>query len=676
VHRSGAKPGDKAVVFGAGPIGLGAVLGFKAVGVEHVIAVDILPGRLERALAVGADAVINSAEDDVRAQQLQLHGAGADAMGNPRAGTDVYLDAADVPAIIDTVLDCAQLLAALSIPAVYSQPVPVNLGRALSVELNVCMSRGYPSVMSSFTGSSHRVDRALTEPISAGFTCWSDVSCLVAAGRGSIPLPGHGHMLACSSWRNESIRGLWQPSTKVSGRMTELQEHPVAITGYDTSRVPFRVADELLIPAERYYDLGFFKTEQELWLHTWQVACHETEIPRPGDFAEYQILDQPVMLIRQPDGSVRAFYNACRHRGTALACGTGTFRGGQVVCPFHGWRWNLDGSNSYVYSRGVFRPDTVSDSEVNLRPISIGLRYGFVWINFDPDAIPFEDNFRGVENAIDPHCFEKMHITWWHQIEFAANWKIAQEAFFESYHIMQAHPELALFERDENFPALGDYDSNRELGHTWAANFRSAKDVNDPYSGARLNPHMTASPAEQYFAKINAMWQGAQSMTSAHQVRIAEELITAVPPDQFFDEFYKRVYADAAERNVPLPPRTPAMTSHWTVFPNWTGVVSLGCALMYRSRPHPTDPNRSIYDFFALEIPPDGTPVTRPQIAASNAPSWDDLWFVQQDASNIERVQTGIRARAHTVSRLAPKHEEMIVNWHQTLDQWLAKYAS
>ena len=79
VHRSGAKPGDKAVVLGARPIGLGAVLGFKAVGVEHVVAVDIVPDRLERALDIGADAVINSAEDDVKAHLLQLHGTGADA---------------------------------------------------------------------------------------------------------------------------------------------------------------------------------------------------------------------------------------------------------------------------------------------------------------------------------------------------------------------------------------------------------------------------------------------------------------------------------------------------------------------------------------------------------------------------------------------------------------------
>jgi phenylpropionate dioxygenase-like ring-hydroxylating dioxygenase large terminal subunit len=228
----------------------------------------------------------------------------------------------------------------------------------------------------------------------------------------------------------------------------------VKTTEVDTSKVPFRITDDVFIPAERYYDEEFFEAEKQVWLHSWQHACHESEIPNPGDFTEYKILDQSIFLIRQTDGSVKGFYNACRHRGTALACGTGTFRGEQVVCPFHGWRWNLDGSNSYVYAEPGFRPDTVEKSEVDLPEVAVGLKWGFVWVNFDLDAIPFEQNWRGVEDALDPHGFEKMHVTWWHQIEFAATWKVAQEAFFEAYHVMQTHPEMALFLRDEDYNAL------------------------------------------------------------------------------------------------------------------------------------------------------------------------------------------------------------------------------
>jgi hypothetical protein len=264
-----------------------------------------------------------------------------------------------------------------------------------------------------------------------------------------------------------------------------------------------------------------------------------------------------------------------------------------------------------------------------------------------------------------------MHVTWWHQIEFAANWKIAQEAFFEAYHVMQTHPEMALFERDDDYPVNASYLSVPEQGHTWMDTAMNG----DPADIAR-HARPKHSAAEQYMASLTTMWQGAQSMTNERQAEIAEETFQSVPEASFFEEFYKRVYADAAERGVPLPPVTEKMTNHWTAFPNYTGVIALGCSLTYRSRPHPTDPNKCIYDFWGLEIPPDGTPVTRPQIAAEDAPTWDDLWFVQQDASNIERMQTGVRTNGHKVQRLAPELEKMIVNWHQVLDQHIAKYTA
>ncbi|MFC9059393.1 zinc-binding dehydrogenase, partial [Streptomyces sp. NPDC057074] len=89
VNRTAPKPGDQVVVFGAGPIGLGAVIGYKGRGAGHVIVVDILPERLEKALAVGADAVVNPAEEDVAARLLELHGPGGDATGKPRGGTHI-----------------------------------------------------------------------------------------------------------------------------------------------------------------------------------------------------------------------------------------------------------------------------------------------------------------------------------------------------------------------------------------------------------------------------------------------------------------------------------------------------------------------------------------------------------------------------------------------------------
>jgi hypothetical protein len=243
---------------------------------------------------------------------------------------------------------------------------------------------------------------------------------------------------------------------------------------------------------------------------------------------------------------------------------------------------------------------------------------------------------------------------------------------------MQTHAEMACFLRDEDFNALAyAHYSVDPQGHGWA-DPAAPRVFQRPGQGVdryQADPAIK-TPAELFLATQRAMWEGSQAQTNAHYVEIAEELIATLPRphDDFFPQFYQRVHASAAERNVPLPPRTPGTTTHWTMFPNFTGVVMNGCALVYRSRPHPTDPNKCIYDFWGLEIPPAGTPVKRPQIAADDAPTWDDLWFVQQDASNIERIQTGLQTKGQEFVRLGVDVERLIINWHQALDRELSKY--
>ena len=148
VARHGAnqcspKPGDKVVVFGAGPVGLGAALAFKSLGAGHVAVVDILPGRLDKALQIGADAVINSAEEDVVQRLIELHGEG-EAMWPGKAGTDIYLDAAGVPAVVTTALSAAKRRATLGIVAVHKEQVPVDLVNIMSNEITIVGSMGYP----------------------------------------------------------------------------------------------------------------------------------------------------------------------------------------------------------------------------------------------------------------------------------------------------------------------------------------------------------------------------------------------------------------------------------------------------------------------------------------------------------------------------------------------------
>lgn len=146
VNRTGAGPEDKVVVFGAGPIGLGAVLAYRRKGVQHIVVVDILPSRLEKALQVGADAVVNSAEEDVATRLVELHGDGSSAhVRGVRAGTDVYLDAAGAPSVPRTVTSIAKHGATFGVVAVHKEPVEIDFGSVLATELNLVWAMGYPT---------------------------------------------------------------------------------------------------------------------------------------------------------------------------------------------------------------------------------------------------------------------------------------------------------------------------------------------------------------------------------------------------------------------------------------------------------------------------------------------------------------------------------------------------
>jgi 2-desacetyl-2-hydroxyethyl bacteriochlorophyllide A dehydrogenase len=143
VNRCQPRPSDKVVIFGAGPIGLGATIGFKSAGVSSVVVADLIPARLAKAVTAGADAVINVADEDVAQRLIDLHGPG-ESMFPGKAGTDVYFDAAGAPAVINAALGAAKTGARLCIVAVHKEPVPVDFLNIMTNEITVVGSIGYP----------------------------------------------------------------------------------------------------------------------------------------------------------------------------------------------------------------------------------------------------------------------------------------------------------------------------------------------------------------------------------------------------------------------------------------------------------------------------------------------------------------------------------------------------
>ena len=220
-----------------------------------------------------------------------------------------------------------------------------------------------------------------------------------------------------------------------------------------TTQVPFAMQSPLHVPRERYFDREFFEMEKELlWPRVWQMACRLEEIPSPGDFVEYEICDQSIIVVRQEDMSVKAFYNACRHRATELCKGSGRLPGGQIKCPFHGWRWNLDGTPSFLYGQDGFAEECLQPADVRLQECRVETWGACAWINMDPDARPLREALSPAAEILEGFGVDDLRVYWWKEAIIPANWKLAQEAFHEGWHVM-AHPSPAHHGRRRVIPA-------------------------------------------------------------------------------------------------------------------------------------------------------------------------------------------------------------------------------
>ncbi|HZO53988.1 MAG TPA: aromatic ring-hydroxylating dioxygenase subunit alpha, partial [Bryobacteraceae bacterium] len=193
----------------------------------------------------------------------------------------------------------------------------------------------------------------------------------------------------------------------------------------------------------RYIDPAFQQIEyKRLWTRVWQVAARVDEIPEINDYTTYEIGDQSVVVVRVDQTTIKAFHNVCPHRGTAFAQGCGTFANGRIICPFHGWRWDTAGKNHFVLEREEFRGGQLRDSDVALKEVKVAVWAGFVFISFDASPQPFDEFIAPVRQFVEDLAIADMHHYWWKSMTVSGNWKMAQEAFFEGYHVPATHPQL------------------------------------------------------------------------------------------------------------------------------------------------------------------------------------------------------------------------------------------
>ena len=171
----------------------------------------------------------------------------------------------------------------------------------------------------------------------------------------------------------------------------------------------------------------------------WQIAGREEELAAPGDFLEYTIGDDSIVVVRTESGEISAFHNACRHRGTRLAEGCGAFERGEIRCPYHAWTYALDGRLVRVPDREEFAG---LPSDLGLRSVRVECWGGFVFVNMDLDAEPLLEFLDPLPTLLAPYRFDELRFRTYRSTIIEANWKAVVDAFNESYHVQGLHEQI------------------------------------------------------------------------------------------------------------------------------------------------------------------------------------------------------------------------------------------
>ena len=406
------------------------------------------------------------------------------------------------------------------------------------------------------------------------------------------------------------------------------------------------------VSIDRYITREWHEREvSHLWSRVWQYVCREEEIPEVGDYQVYTIVRSSFIVIRTDDHTIKAYPNACLHRGRQLKDHDG--RCSEIRCPFHGFAWTIEGDLHDVPAQWDF--DHVAADQFSLPVVQVGVWAGWVFINPDPDAEPLEaflgeviDHFAEWDMA---NRYKQAHVA----KVVPANWKIAQEAFCEAFHVNATHPQV--------LPYLGD--TNSQI------------DVWDNFSRV-ISPGGTASPLLEWTPSQDEM------MRAMMDVRIDQSTPFPVTDDQSM-----RAIAAAGSRD-----RWRAAAGDWvdrlsdaemmdsidyTVFPNFHPWGAFN-RIVYRFRPNGDDHRSAIMEViflapFAGDRPPP-CPVhwLEDYESFTEAPELGMLAKVfDQDLFNMPKVQQGLESTRKPGVTLA-NYQESKVRWlHAKLDEYLRR---
>ncbi|MFO1091597.1 MAG: aromatic ring-hydroxylating dioxygenase subunit alpha [Hyphomicrobiales bacterium] len=202
------------------------------------------------------------------------------------------------------------------------------------------------------------------------------------------------------------------------------------------------MSDWQTLPGRIYNDAAFFAKERErVFLPSWQLAGHVSEIPKSGDFLRFDLLDQSAIVVRGDDGAVRAFHNVCRHRAyRLLATGTGHCER-TMMCPYHGWSYDFAGRLAGVPAESSFQG--LNRAEYGLKPVEMDIFLGLIFVRFVSGGRSLCEELALLKEPLSHYRLDEMVPLGRHTLTpIAADWKVAVENNSEAYHVPVGHPGL------------------------------------------------------------------------------------------------------------------------------------------------------------------------------------------------------------------------------------------
>lgn len=207
-------------------------------------------------------------------------------------------------------------------------------------------------------------------------------------------------------------------------------------SGYDPDP-----ARSLSLRAEAYTDPAWFNVDQsEMLAKSWQWVCHAEKVRAPGTYTTTQIAGHPIVIIRDEQRVLRAFYNVCQHRAHPVLAGEGTVR--RIVCPYHAWRYRLDGQLASAPCTEDLKD--FSPSDIRLSEVRVEEFCGFVFVNLDPSSASLRDLSGLLESEVRHWAPDIDQLTFGHRLtyEIKSNWKNVVDNFLECYHCPVAHKDF------------------------------------------------------------------------------------------------------------------------------------------------------------------------------------------------------------------------------------------